>query len=580
LRSNIEHALRDEGLVGAVWVTIAPTPGESVGAAGLKDATTGELMTERHRVHIGSVTKTLLALGVMRLVTQGRLTLDAPVARLLPELRFDNPWEQSDPIRLRHLLDHTAGLDDARLSQVFSLRVSADTPLAKAFTGDEALLKVRARPGSRFSYSNMSYGLLGMVIEAVTGERYEQYLDQHLLQPLRMSESTFSFVSQSGAGADRRLAMGHFEHSRPQAAVPSHLRPAIQFTTTAADMAALMRFLLGDGSLSGETFIDADLLRSMGRPYMTEAAVAGLPMGYGLGLGRRDRHGVIGLCHSGNTVGFRAMLCVFREQQKAFFIAINADSETADYERFNALLIDALDVTSGTPQPTGSAPNVPDWEGIYVAAPSRFASFVWLDTVFGFVRLERGDTSLQLTSPSFAKTQLIPSGGLLFRASDRTTASHVLLTSAEGRRVLSDGIRNFEQVSLAKIVLLWTSVGAGVLGILYTLIAGIASIVKRRSSPSHPMFFPFVATLALLLPLPLFYLQSLLELGDITVASVTLAIVTTTLPVGMIFGLVRLTYGGARSSAQLLEVMAVIAVLQAIAVLASYGLMPLRLWSL
>jgi CubicO group peptidase (beta-lactamase class C family) len=575
LRSNIERALKDEGLVGAVWVTLAPTAGESVGAAGLKDANTGELMTERHRVHVGSVTKTLLALGVMRLVTQDRLTLDDPISRLLPELRFDNPWEESDPVRLRHLLDHTAGLDDARLWQVFSLKVSADTPLADAFAGDETLLKVRVRPGSRFSYSNMGYGLLGMVIEAITGERYEHYLNQHLLQPLRMSESTFSFVSQSDPGADHRLAMGHFERSLPQAAVPSHLRPATQFTTTASDMAAVMRLLLGDGTLSGETFIEADLLRSMGTPYMTEAAVAGLPMGYGLGLGSRDRHGVIALCHGGNTVGFRAMLCVFREQQKAFFIAINADSETADYERFNALLIDALDVTSSTPQPAGSAPDVRDWEGVYVAAPPRFASFAWLDTVFGFVRLQQDGTSVRLRSPRFPQKQLIASGGLLFRASDRTTASHVLLTSAEGKRVLSDGLQSFEQVPLAKMMLLWTSLGAGILGILYTLISGIANIVRRRSSPSHPMFFPFVATLALLLPLPLFYLQSFVELGDITVASVVLAIVTTTLPIGMIFGLVRLACGRARSAAQPLQMMAVTAVLQAIAVLAIHGLMPL-----
>src|SRR5699024_1127364 len=115
----------------------------------------------------------------------------------------------------------------------------------------------------------------------------------------------------------------------------------MQFTTTAHDMALFSRFIMSDGRIGSETFIDANLLHAMGRPFETEAASAGLPAGYGLGLTRRDRHGVVGRCHSGNTIGYRAMLCTFPQQQKAFFVAVNTDSEAAGYERFNALLVNA-----------------------------------------------------------------------------------------------------------------------------------------------------------------------------------------------------------------------------------------------
>ena len=54
-------------------------------------------------------------------------------------------------------------------------------------------------------------------------------------------------------------------------------------------------------------------------------------VGYGLGLATRDRHGAVGKCHGGSTVGYRAMLCLFPQQQRAFFVAINADIEGADY---------------------------------------------------------------------------------------------------------------------------------------------------------------------------------------------------------------------------------------------------------
>ena len=120
-------------------------------------------------------------------------------------------------------------------------------------------LRVRARPGSRYAYSNMGYGLLGMVIEKVTGQPYERYLDAQLLQPLGMADSTFTFVTQTGAQADPRLAMGYFEHGVAQPAVPQYLRPAAQFTTTAADMGKLAHFLMGDGKLQGKRFIDPAL---------------------------------------------------------------------------------------------------------------------------------------------------------------------------------------------------------------------------------------------------------------------------------------------------------------------------------
>jgi hypothetical protein len=79
---------------------------------------------------------------------------------------------------------------------------------------------------------------------------------------------------------------------------------------------------MGDGRLDGKPFIDEALLRAMGRPVQTEAARAGLEIGYALGLARRDRFGAPGRCHGGSTVGFRAMLCTYPEQGKAYFYAL------------------------------------------------------------------------------------------------------------------------------------------------------------------------------------------------------------------------------------------------------------------
>lgn len=578
VHAAMQRALHEERLVGVVWALLTPRE-MATGAAGLRDARRREPLTSASRVHVGSVAKTLIATGILRLVTEGKLALHTPVASLLPDVALHNPWGESHPLLLRHLLDHTSGLDDARLWQVFSLEARPDAPLRTSLGRDPSLLRIRSQPGTRLSYSNLGFTLLGMVIEAVAGERYETYLDAHLLRPLGMHSSTFQFTSQAGRDADSQLAMGHFENGATQAAVASYLRPAGQFTTTAADMGLFSRFLTGNGEIDGVPFIDNDLLRAMGTPSMTEATAAGLQVGYGLGLNRRDRHGVLARCHVGTAVGFRANLCLFPEEQKAFFVAMNADSETADYERFDALLIRALGVKPADPAtPADPPPAIAEWEGIYALVPNRIESLAYFDLALNFATVRWDGAQLHLKPFQAAATSLTPTGGMLLRARDRSTASHVLLASRDGRRVISDGFRTFEQVSRWRMILLWASLAAGVSGLVYLALTGAVRTMRGRLRISDPLFVPLLAVVALLLPVPFFLGQSFLRLGDLTMASALLALVTGALPLAMIFGLWRRLDRGMAGRAAVLEAPVIAAVLQWTVMLAFWGLVPLRLW--
>jgi CubicO group peptidase (beta-lactamase class C family) len=579
LQAEMERALQEQALTGVVWALVTPN-GDSTGAAGLANAATGEPMTTLNRVHMGSVSKTVLATGVLRLITSGQISLDTPVSDLLADVHFNNPWAASDPVRVRHLLAHTAGLDNLRFWQAFSQQPTADTPLIAAFSRDPALLRLRTKPGSTYSYSNMGYGVLGLVIEAVTGERYEDYLDTGLLQPLSMLDSSFEFISQSGPNGDERLAMGHFENGRTQGAVPIYLRPAGQFTSTAADMAAFARFLMGDGMIDGEIFIAPGLLKALDRPQGTEAALAGLRMGHGLALARRDRHGVVGMCHPGEVAGFRAMMCLFPGQEKAFFAAINTDSETADYDRFNALLIDALDVAGGQQQAPKAAPpeQIADWQGFYIPSPNNMEQFAWVDRVFNFMRVDWDGSRLRLKPLQSSERQLIPSGEMLFRATDRTVTSHVLFESAGGARIISDGLHQYERVTLTSLLALWVSVIAGLIGMTWILLTGLGRAFILRLKVSSVLFVPFIAICALLLPLPFFQMQSFLQLGDLTVASALLALVTGTLPLAMIFGIASYLRRKPEGVLSLLDAIACFAVLQWTIVLMAGNLLPFQLW--
>jgi CubicO group peptidase (beta-lactamase class C family) len=576
---DIAAELQRQGLQGAVWSTVLANGTVNLGAAGIKDSRSGQPIGIDDRVQVGSVAKTLVATGILRLVTEGRLTLDAPVAGLVSGVAFDNPWAATDPVRVRHLLDQTAGLDDARIAHVFSVTADADMPLAEAVAAGQPLLRVRSRPGTRHSYSNMGYTLAGMVIETVTGMRYENYLATYLLQPLGMHDSTFEFTTQTGDAGDHRIAMGHFEHGEAHAAVPTRLRPAGQLSTTAGDMARLARFLLSDGRVDGQSLVDQRLLGAMAVPVGTEAVAAGLRVGYALGLYARDRHGSLGKCQGGSTVGFHALFCLFPEQQRAFFLAINTDSENAHYDRFHHLLMRELELEGTEPTLPAAATNASSsWGGFYVPSPNRMATFAWVDTVFNFVRVRPDGSHLRLWTLQSPELRLAPTVDSLYRRDDRTTASHAFSVTADGQRVMSTAAQTYQESSLAQLVLLWASLAAGMLGLAYLMLRGLLRVFTGCTRPRDASFLPFAASLALLLPIPLFYSQPFLQLGDLTVASGALAAVTGMLPLAMLVGLALSWRRRPWHATAALDAAAMLAVLQLAAVLAYWGLLPMRLW--
>jgi len=565
---------REESLTGTVYALVQGDE-VRVGAVGLANHRTGERLRADAKVHIGSVTKTLLALGVLRLATQQRVDLDAPVAGLLPALPLQNPWEARSPVTLRHLLGHSAGLDDLRLWQIFTARADPRAPLVGAFSRPADLLRVRVEPGKRMSYSNMGFTLAAMVIEARTAERYEAWLDRELLRPLGMHDSTFEFVTQQGPDADARLAWGHHDDSSFAAAQAVWIRPAAQFTTTAADMARLAQFLMGDGRIADEVFVDPELLRTMGHARETEAAIAGLETGYALGLATRDRHGAVGQCHLGNIVGYRAAFCLYPRQRQAFFIAHNTDSESAKYGRLEERLVQELGVaTPVTGKANASGPAPLAWEGRYVAAPSRFESFRLVDLLFDSVRLQvRGD-DIELRRTGAVPARLSRVGTNLYREDGRTIASLALIEGDDGQ-LITDGLRTWRRIGGASFASHWLSLALGVTGFLALLFLIPWRAARRRET----LLQPASAALALLLlPLPLLVAQPFTSIGDLTIASAALFMATVALPVLMAWHLAWAWLNRARLRSWPVHVAAAAFVLQFCVMSWAWDLLPLALW--
>ena len=288
-----------------------------------------------------------------------------------------------------------------------------------------------------------------------------------------------------------------------------------------------------------------------------------------------------GYCHGGNIVGFTAMLCIFPDEHKAFAYSVNTDSETANYGRLDKLFIEALRIAvAPSPQTVKPASDVWKWHGRFVLSPNRFQMFEYLDTVFGAIKVSADDGLLALESLQQDTRLLRPVGDYLYSADDRATTSHVLLRGEQGEYLVSDGFRTYEKVSTAYLAAHWTSILLGLAGLVWTLVSGSVSLVRFRSDAfRRPEAPAFVASALLFAPLPFFFTQSFMALGDFTIASALLALVTVLLPIGMLSTIILATKKWRVSRMNLLHGLAATFVLQWCVVLVTTGMLPFRLWT-
>ena len=159
-----------------------------VGGVGTRDRSFSHPVDAHTHFRIGSISKMLVAIAVMQQVEAGRLRLQQAVSELAPELPIDNSWDATDPVRLVHLLEHSAGFDDMHFSHFHAH--PEDQTLKDVLRRLQPELHVRWRPGSRFAYNNPGYGVAAYLVEKSSGMDYRDYVTERILQrPQRGSRS-------------------------------------------------------------------------------------------------------------------------------------------------------------------------------------------------------------------------------------------------------------------------------------------------------------------------------------------------------------------------------------------------------
>ncbi len=211
----------------------------------------GRPMTTATPIVVGSVGKSITALAVRQLVDAGRLDLDAPVTRYLPWFRLAAEARATDDVTIRSLLEHTSGLstaDGQDLRWYAAGRSPEDVVRGLASVTPD-------RPAGTYEYSNLNYVVLGVVVEAVSGESYGDYLQRHVFEPLGMSRSFTSLdAARAAAPAQgyRYLFGAPIPFDEPY---PTGIVAAGYQVSTTADMARFVAALANGGSMDGRSVV-------------------------------------------------------------------------------------------------------------------------------------------------------------------------------------------------------------------------------------------------------------------------------------------------------------------------------------
>src|SRR5215469_2795516 len=222
---------------------------------GAADAT-GRMVTSQTPFILGSISKSFTALAVMQLVEAGRVELDAPVQRYLPWFRVADRTA-SARIAVRQLLNQTSGIPANSENEQKEGFLSTGNETLEHYVRGLKTLALDRPVGASFEYANTNYSVLGLLVQTVSGQSYETYIQQHIFAPLQMSHS---FASEQDARRDG-LAQGYqvwFGVPVPTAQpYPRDMVPAGLLISTAQDMAHYLIAQLNGGQFENAAVLSA-----------------------------------------------------------------------------------------------------------------------------------------------------------------------------------------------------------------------------------------------------------------------------------------------------------------------------------
>ena len=307
---------------------------------------------------IGSVSKLFVWIAVMQQVAAGKIDLNADVNTYLKDLAI--PETYPEPITMTHLMTHTAGFEDRALG----LFATGARTVGDFHENMIALLPRRIfQPGKHAAYSNYGAALAARVVEAVSGENWDDYVDRHIVKPLGMTHTTSR--QPVPKPLDEHVSKGYWRESGRFVEVPFEyitIPPAGSIGASADDMARFMNELLAKG--------DTAVLSASARAQLFAPGYTHDPrlnrMLYG--LYEQSSHGATLVGHDGGTLAFFTMLLLCPSLDLGLFVSYNNEGGEKAHAALIAAFLDRLFGVPASPVPADNATiDAPRYAGFYAS---------------------------------------------------------------------------------------------------------------------------------------------------------------------------------------------------------------------
>ena len=292
---------------------------ETLFLRGYGEAGPGQPMAPNTQLYIASVSKSFTALAIMQLAEESALDLDAPVQTYLPWFTLADP-DAAAQITIRQLLHQTSGLGEEGYP---GWDPGPDATLEESV---RALHEARpiAAPGERYQYFNDNYNILGMVVQAVSGQPYETYLAEHVLDPLGMTRTVADPALAPNLAQGYGCVLG-WPVPREEQFNRAHL-PSGYLISTAEDLTNYLIAQLNDGRYGAAQVLSAEGMAAMhtsGIPEGGYPSSSALQGGYAMGWFVDELAGVPAILHGGDLSNFHADLALLPEQNLGIVLLTN-----------------------------------------------------------------------------------------------------------------------------------------------------------------------------------------------------------------------------------------------------------------
>lgn len=435
--------------------------------------------------HLASITKFFVAMGIQKLIAEGKLDLNDRLQAIAPEVPYTNEWESTHPVRLVHLLEHTAGFEDIELNKMVNTTGSPFTGL-DAIRAVENSFTSRWRPGEMMSYSNPGYNLLGYIIEKVSDMPWNEYIQNALLKPLRMSNTLFDLSGEP----QKTYAKGYLYREGKYKVFPFYTPggngASSALVSSASDMTKFMHYLLNGDKRENDDLLDADNLLEMEKVHSTLAAENGLQTGYALGNDLFPNNKKITFRgHNGKGEGFVSWIFFNREAGLAYTISANCVTNLWPVSQ----LIEAF-LTHDIETPEMSAVHIDKSKiepllGYYQFMNPKNEKWEFHQRIFGGIRLLSIENEKLLIDRGNGNIDsLIHVGNGIFRLKDDILPSCIISVDKEGRPFFQGyGNSFFRKTAYTPIFLqkvpIYLGLIAALLSLIYTLVSVPLILFKK-----------------------------------------------------------------------------------------------------